>query len=218
MKLDNLEYISLHIGKTAGTTFYEFLKEAYGEQNVIRFKKINYKAKNKDFSPFLLEEAEKVKILHGHFLYKEVEEIHKNSNAKLIAWFRDPVERVISRYFFLQDSVNRRDENLQNDKIGMSLVDFSALPSQKNVMSKYIEGSDLNDYFYLGIYEKFNQNVEEFKEKAEIIKNVKLLWENDGSVYKSKFKVSAEERRIIRELNNEDSELYEEVLKIKEIK
>ena len=41
----NLEIISLHIGKTGGVSFVNFMKDVFGGENVIQFLKINVEKK-----------------------------------------------------------------------------------------------------------------------------------------------------------------------------
>ena len=105
MRFPNLEIISIHIGKTGGSSFLQWLRKAYGEANVSHFVKKEHKVKSNDFSAPLQSVAKEFRIIHGHFRYEEVDEIHNSSRAKVITWVRDPVERVISRYFYLQKQI-----------------------------------------------------------------------------------------------------------------
>ena len=218
MNYPNLEIISLHIAKTGGKTFVNLMKDLYGNEKVIRFRKVKYEVLNNDYSIELKNEASIFNVLHGHFLYNEVKDIHLNSNAKVITWLRDPVERVISRYFYLQKRIEQDPNHIQKEKKDMGLLNYAALPSQRNVMSQYVNGIAIENLFFIGILEYFDQSIEEFKQLFNFTNKVEIPWDNNNQEYKSKYAVSQEERNEILNLNKKDLELYNMVLKLKGIK
>ena len=213
-----LEIISLHIAKTGGKSFVNILNDIFGNENVIRLRKVKEnKLEVEDWSLFIKQEAHKYKVIHGHFHYERIKDIHLNSKAKIIIWIRDPVERVISRYLFLQKHIRANPDHFQKEKKDMSLVNFASLYDQRNVMSKYLTGIPVEDLFFVGILEQFEQSVEEFKQLLGITKKIDIPWDNDNTEYKSAQKVSGKEREIIIEFNKKDIKLYNQILKSKGI-
>ena len=88
---------------------------------------------------------------------------------------------------------------------------------EQNVISRFLKGISVEDMFFVGVLEQYDQSVEEFKQLLGITKKVDIPWENDNSEYKSAYKVSDEVREIITRLNHEDIKLYKNILKFKGI-
>src|SRR5690606_33266366 len=124
----NLELLSLHIPKTAGTSFRNILKSVYGEDAVVRLDI------NKNLLTRLNEELYEspaipnARVLHGHYFYKN---IHKRveipEEVKIITWLRDPVKRVISNFYYLESilvDILKEEQNNLNilSKIQRTLI------------------------------------------------------------------------------------------------
>jgi hypothetical protein len=102
------ELISIHIPKTAGSSFYAVLKAHYGWRlkHIQRQDDIACWNTGKPYQcnkPF-------VRAIHGHI------KPHKNwktfyPNAKWVCWLRDPAERVLSAYYHLQKTQTLGDRN-----------------------------------------------------------------------------------------------------------
>ena len=89
----NVELISHHIPKTAGTSFYKTLTGAYGEKRVMG-------VYDHDLCVSLVREepvwvpSDKI-VLHGHFPARPFQ-LKQFPNARHIIWIRDPIERAWS--------------------------------------------------------------------------------------------------------------------------
>jgi hypothetical protein len=208
----DLEIISLHIAKTGGKSFVNLMKEAFGENQVTRWERSNHQVENKDWSHTLEKEALKYRVLHGHFVYNEIKHIHEKSHAKVIIWVREPVERVISRYLYLQKRIDVEENHPQKEKKDMGLLNFARLPAQRNVITSYLKGIAIEQLFFIGILEQYEQSVKEFKTLFTIEKEIEIPWENNNKEYKKQYTVTDEERQKISELNEADNLLYQEIL------
>jgi hypothetical protein len=105
----NVELISHHIPKTAGTSFYKTLTGAYGEKKVMGVYDL-------DMCVSLIREepvwvpSEKT-VLHGHFPARPFQ-LKQFPNAKHIIWIRDPIERAWSnlRHWIANESGEKYPE------------------------------------------------------------------------------------------------------------
>lgn len=208
----DLEIISLHIAKTGGTSFTNFMKAAFGEEQVTRWRRANHTVENKDWSHTLEKEALRHRVLHGHFIYNEIKHIHEKSNAKVIIWVRDPVERVISRYLYLQKQIDLDSNHPQKEKKDIGLLNFARLPAQRNVIASYLKGIAIEQLFFIGIFEQYEESVNEFKTLFGIENEIIIPWENNNKEYKKQYTITDDERQKIAELNEADNILYQDIL------
>ena len=101
-----MELLSLHLPKTAGTTFLAALEEYYGDRLLQ-----DYQDRPLNHSPFvrntkaitsalrlLCRQPSGVDCIHGHFLLCKYLLLAKRSKPLIITWLRDPLERLCSHY------------------------------------------------------------------------------------------------------------------------
>lgn len=115
----NVELISHHIPKTAGTSFYKTLVDAYGQKHVMG-------VYDQAMCISLIREEpvwvpSQKKVLHGHFPARPFQ-LEQFPNAKHIIWIRDPIERAYSNL-----------KHWLSNKSGAKFNEFKA---------KYMDGRD----------------------------------------------------------------------------
>ena len=99
-KQNKLILISLHIPKTAGTSFRNILKSVYGENQVVRFDISRMGVVRMNENVYQKSKLPNVKVIHGHFTFQDLSgSFTLPETYKLITWMRDPVKRVISNYY-----------------------------------------------------------------------------------------------------------------------
>lgn len=211
-----IELVSIHIPKTAGRTFLAILNSVYPSGSVIHFDRKNFPDKSiSETIQFKSQLNETTKVIHGHFRYKEIKDWENIKSSKLIAWFRDPVERVISNYGFFKKRIALaiNDPELQRRK-NETLLEYASLDDTRNLMSNFIEGFNIKDFYFTGITEHFNYDVNKLAVMLKW-KAFDIPWINDNTEFKSKIPdVTSELRKTITELNAEDIKLYSKVLEI----
>ena len=215
-----VEIISIHIPKTAGQSFQKILQEIYGE-------KLDSRHGRKEFFPKKIRPRKLLKTipigvtaLHGHLFYWHVQPLHLRHHAKVITWQRDPVERMISNYYYLMKQVRKKPQHPNADKINYSLIDYAKIDVVQNRMHRYLEGISLTDLFFCGFTETFSEDLNRLSELLGWPCIPKTERVNDGSQYKNNpdcttKEVTNEMRAKIRDLNKLDMELYERAKSLK---
>lgn len=195
-----LKLISIHINKTAGTSFEEILRDNYSKVYRInshdgdRNRRSNSCDGDKLFD-YVPDDAD---VMHGHF---KAYEVNIYNSIPIITWVRNPVDRVISNYFY----------DLKQKKIKPGLIDYAKEYKNQNRMSKMLFGIELDQLFFIGITEYFDRDIE--------ILSYKLNWAYRYS-YKlnttSYQKIHKDIRLAIAYYNKVDVELYRQALIIRE--
>ena len=159
-----MEVISLHIPKTGGTSFYHILQQVYGPALGKRYRRRDYLAAAKLPGGFEESIAADAKVLHGHFHYPEIKALHQRTDAKLVGWLRDPIERVRSNFRFFKRGLENPAINPQNyernkHRTQETLLEYASLPECQNVMTRFATGARLEDFFFIGLQERFTEDV-----------------------------------------------------------
>lgn len=217
-----IELLSIHIAKTGGRSFYEILKNEYGPQLDPRTRRIDY-FPGKDYSKPLEDRIpDGISVMHGHLHYAHIANIHRLQKAKVITWMRDPVDRVISNYYYMIGMVQARgDKHPHYRKRGHTLLEY-ANDSIPNKMAVCLEGISLDKLFFIGFQETFGEDVEKLAKLLDWknpVPDVRLNTGLDFDSYRTAptplESVTGEMKEQIAILNREDIRLYEEARSLK---
>ena len=207
------QLISVHIPKTAGTSFRMILEAEYGKHKVARLD-IPLGGSKIEVNKRLWRDAPEVpsySVLHGHFSPKLLKErLNIDHDIPMITWLRDPVERVISNYYYLSQRLHEElDEKGKGlnilKKMEKSLLEYAENEISRNRMNKFLDGARVEDFAFVGL-------VEHFKEDLDRLSNV-LNWKETPYVKvnvtkKKKPLVSDDIRAQIATWNRDDIDLY----------
>lgn len=214
-----VEVISLHIPKTAGKSFYKVLSKMYGNKLDTRIQRKDYFPETINISALANNIPEHITVMHGHLLYKHVKPIREKYNSKIITWLRDPVDRVISNYYFLMQTIRKKQRKIHqhHDKMDYTLMDYASMKSVQNRMTKYLSGIELEDLFFIGFLEYFDEDLKTLGKLLNWQVNIPNVFENNGSSYRKNptcatKTVTDEMKERIRELNSLDVDLYQEAI------
>ena len=154
----DLKLISVHIPKSAGTSFRNTLREVYGVDQVARLD-INLEDEVIRVNEQLWDKkklSRDIEVAHCHFSPLLFEKYFRSSPAPFITWLRDPVERVISNFYYLE---KRLKEELDEEGRGLNILskmqrtlsEYVADPINQNRISKFLQGRSLDDFAFVGI-------------------------------------------------------------------
>lgn len=208
--------ISIHVPKTGGITFREILEELADGHLVHDYD-------DRPLSPASPWQRMRralhrptlpagTRVVHGHFVATKYWRRHPG--ARYLAWFREPVERLASHYYYWQrepDLANATCRRLLDENL--SLVAFAAVPEMRNVHTRFLGEVPTDALAFVGITEAYDTSLELFRRAFCPGRPVEAAERNTnpdraGDTYE----LESEERESIAALNREDLELYERAL------
>ena len=171
-------FIHLHIPKTGGTTLRDIIQRQYRSEKILMIPKL-------EESENILKEVStsqinQLKLIQGHLKYGLHNHFHRR--AKYFAIIRDPINRVLSTYYYVLSQKNN-PQNLSTSNNQMTIYDFvqsgvnpflingqTQLISGKTgeIDNPIIESEELfslakenieNDFLFLGITEMFDETI-----------------------------------------------------------
>lgn len=171
--------ISVHIAKTGGCSFGTYLKSQFGDEiyfiyQCLRCELFLYdtdrarvqKSQQSDCSGHGAS-AEKiaqaikenhVRCIHGHFSPKLFSPYF--TNPAFVVWFRNPADRAVSEYEFLQrcpDAAGKKLKPLLEE--GRQVEFFECIA---NIQSRFIDGMPLEKFDFIGLTEYFERDIRLF--------------------------------------------------------
>lgn len=218
--LPRIELISIHVPKTAGTSFYQSLQTVYGPD-------LSYKVRKK-FVPGYLDQHGSlagnlngnIRAIHGHFTYAQVADLKETTDARVVCWLRNPVDRIISAYvYFISNltppvrgrNIYRENKHRKNE----SLLTYASREDTRNQMSKFLEGIALEDLFFIGLQEQYATDLQELARLMDWPAVVPYQLNVAAHQTKSKLIVDAATRKKLADLNALDVDLYQRALALR---
>jgi hypothetical protein len=213
----------MHIGKTAGTSVQHALFRVMQGSAIFHESLPNFDTASE-------AELALCDLVLGHFMYQHVRKLR--SDRFLLTFLRDPVERVISNYYFLRSGspvsnysmraieiakVLTLREFLLCDDPGVRMVteNFQAKALAYDIRPEYqLAISDLrrdaernlSTFDFVGIVGYFNESMAALSRIIDTDLPIKKL--NANAARSSALAASCAEIELIRQLNEVDSALY----------
>ncbi len=208
-----LELIFFHLPKTGGSSILKTLNHVYGEEYVRHFERDECLDLNNRGIKISNIIGPEIKVIHGHFRYKEVKDLVKRDNPKLVSFFREPVSRVISNYYWWKHSLSDKPEHPSYHLRNQELRSYIKGKVTQNKMSYFLKGASLKNFAFIGFLDQFD---EDLKKMGDIFNwpATPSFHEKKASTFKRENDVSQTDellKAIIR-LNKKDMKLYKMAL------
>lgn len=153
-----LEIISVHVPKTAGTSFRQVLEHLYG--NALQPIYTPEEGNSDIWQDRLPPIPEPTRAIHGHFPATKAM-CERYPKARLVAWVRDPVQRMISFFNHWCRTGNPANPNYAYFvKNKCTIVEFAGLDFMKNEMLGYLNRVPLESFAFIGIMEQFDTDIQ----------------------------------------------------------
>ncbi len=212
-----LKIISIHIPKTAGRSFYQVLKWAYKGKIDYPHNRGKY-LKDDKFDDSLID-LNREEVIHGHFCFRHVKHLYQRYNPKVIVWLRNPVDRVISNYYYnISTNLQKPWKERAQIRKELTLDEFITRPNRQNTMSNFLSGINPDDIFFIGITEQFDTDLIRLgkmlnwpKPIPEFARNIGTDSYKNTNILTQYGDITDKMRRQIRDLNLDDVELYEKI-------
>lgn len=215
--------ISTHLPKTAGSSFASSLKDHFGESNYradygdwpinTPLTKRNYRA-IRDYFLNQTRSFAGVECIHGHFLTLKYLGLAKNPDVKFVTWVRDPIQRMVSHYYFWQRTYHAEKSPVLHRKMveeNWTLERFCLGKEIRNFYSAFLWRFPLNKFDFIGITEHYEEDLKWFSNhilKAKLQPNTVNVNTKIGDQYE----FSTELRKKIESWHQKDIYLYKTVL------
>jgi hypothetical protein len=163
--------LSVHIPKTAGTSFYQSLISVLGEEAVLRV--YNLRIGRIDVQE-LIQESEEfdrsvedgpptgVRCIHGHYIPLRYKRLQENG-WYLMTWLRDPLARLVSNYNHIRRSASTG--NYVPGTIGYAVLSenmdfrtYALHPFSRNYYQRFFGPS--MPYDFVGIVERNKEDMQ----------------------------------------------------------
>lgn len=221
------QIVFLHIAKTAGTSVGKFLELAFPGG-----KTLHESAEFFDLAD--QSQVEMYDVVRGHISREHFGKLRRDNFV--FTFLRDPVDRVLSIYYFLRERDHPNDEFNGSSPFILakhhSLIEFLRLesPAVKVLIRNhqtYALGADwrfrsrnndcavlrrakrtLDELDFYGLTERFDESIGLLSARLGVPVFPKAHHENATSVRHAVHEISREERRLIISMNKLDIELY----------
>ncbi len=159
--------VSVHLPKTAGSSFFAELNRHFDNQvvndvaDLPLHKPAWQRRANALKHRWFAAPTVDIACIHGHFLpYKYA----GAENATFITWLRDPIDRLISHYYYWQQTYTPEVAPLHRRVVeeNWTLDDFCLSTEMRNIYSEFLWRFPLSRFAFVGITECYEEDLAYF--------------------------------------------------------
>lgn len=231
--------ISVHIPKTAGTSFRKALEKSYGPSLLLDYNHqrifdfllsrgysldsihrewLKYYKITSLYRRIILKEKppNNIEIIHGHFPANKYYADYLLNKAKFITWIREPFERMISNYYFWKQ-VSNDTPDLFVRKIfyeNWSIEDYCFCVTFKDYQSLFIGSFPITGFAFIGTVENYEADIDYLSKKI-LGRELSALYENKTSYINENIYHVLNDRILrsrFKNFHQKDYDLYEYVI------
>lgn len=214
--------ISLHLPKTAGISFGRSLKDYFGDSLLTDYGDLPIntpviKRKLKALQNCAINSAKSfhnIQCIHGHFLPLKYLSIGVRKDVYFVTWLREPVERLISHYYFWQKTYDVKTSPLLHRKMveeDWSLERFCFAPELRNFYSQFLWGFPLSRFDFIGVTEYYEDDLRFFSEKFFKVRLVVHRENINRNKENEVYPVDSNFRSRVEAYHKQDMTLYHQI-------
>ena len=229
--------IFIHIPKTGGSTFHSILNMQYKHSEI--YNVFGGRMNDPEISKFIaMSSINKldIKLLKGHMPFG----LHDNlpGKCRYISFVRNPVERVISQYFYIKNNKNnpKHTELIEKKMDIKEFVSSGFVTGMNNGQCRFLTGDidrlpfnqcdglldevmdNIEKHFlWLGIVERFDESVLVLSSVLGFEKTPYYIKQNTSKRRKKIINYNNEDIELIKRYNDIDLELYKHANNILDI-
>jgi len=217
--------VSLHLPKTAGTSFGSSLRDHFGDTLLEDYgdEGISKSRTERNLSALLSgvrigrQGLDEINCVHGHFLPLKYRLLARRQDLEFVTWMRDPIDRMVSHFNFWQETYDR-ETSAQHHRVvveeGWTLKQFCCSPKFRNIYSQYLWGFPLQRFAFIGITEHYEEDLEYFS--GRFLSD--SLWHQrlNATTSETASPIDAEFRLKLEAFHHKDMSLYRQACRSRE--
>ena len=219
--------ISVHVPKTAGSSFVKALEAHFssGLQKDYADLPTNTPQYERNRAALLAsvhnaesDHSAEVACIHGHFLPLKYLLLSLKKELRFITWMRNPVERVLSHYYYwksVYNSATAPDLHRRVVEEDWSVERFCLSPELRNLYGQFLWGFPLEYFDFIGITEFYDEDLAYFSEQY-LNTDLEPLRENVGKNQGGSYQIDSSFRAKLEQFHAFDFELYRTALLIRQ--
>lgn len=206
-----MKLVSVHVPKAGGLTFQRHLTHLFSTRAIWDYNHTDrpYYEPEKP-SPYILAQlrTNKTTVIHGHFFMSKYHHIP----LQRAMWFRDPVQRLLSHYYYWLRSPDMDHPNCARlHERGLSVVKFAELWELRNVFARFLDGVPIKELNWVGLVEDYQESIDLFYTMYAIGRDPGQLKKHENKNpgrSNAKYELDKISMDAIEKLNAKDMELY----------
>lgn len=214
--------ISLHLPKTAGTSFAATLEQHFGTRLLKDYTDLPINTpeheRNKAAIQASLCNAENdfsdIECIHGYFLPIKYLLLANKRDLRFVTWMRNPVERVLSHYFFWKRTYDPRTAPPLRRKVieeDWSIERFCLGPEVRDLYWQFLWGFPIEYFDFIGVTEFYEDDLEFFA-RQYLQTPIEPIMLNVGDKGEGGYRIDVSLRKKIESFHARDMDLYQRVL------
>lgn len=220
--------ISLHLPKTAGTSFRAALREHFGERyrddyadgGLTRPACEREPAAQADAARLACDGLGEAACVHGHFLPAKYLPLAGRAELVFVTWMRDPVTRLFSHYRYWQRSYDPEHSAPHHRKVieeGWTLEQFCLSETYRNVYTQYLWNFPLERFAFIGISEHYREDLHAFSREYL---GTDLVFHRDNVTRAGRDSIGVDAAFVqrVREFHAADMQLYQRALELRRLR